>query len=337
MQCKYCSKQIVDDSIYCSYCGREVELEREEDLHKQADCIIPGAPKKHCAVCGKSLPNSTVSDMCALCTIKQRNQERAEHLNDPPKQTSYQPKDRYDISDEFDNSVFEQNKNSYYRGEEEFSLEEEYSRPKKRSFKQSFPHDPAKKSKKGCAAPAVVIIIIVIVGLNLVLDVAGGILGAFFDRIPEIPAQEEAIASVPAEAEASYEENIQDIYDLSEFEPDAQEISQIMIGDYFTDAVDMVEYDFDTESQLYTEGAYVYYSGRIAYEQDGVSHDDYFVTGFVVSETYYYPLYLEIGYEVCYDYRNEVDSNGCVTWEGAYNLNLTEGDPILDEPILFFQ
>ena len=179
MQCKYCSKQIVDDSIYCSYCGREVELEREEDLHKQADCIIPGAPKKHCAVCGKSLPNSTVSDVCALCTIKQRNQERAEHLNDPPKQTSYQPKDRYDISDEFDNSVFEQNKNSYYRGEEEFSLEEEYSRPKKRSFKQSFPHDPAKKPKKGCAAPAVVIIIIVIVGLNLVFDVAGGILGAF--------------------------------------------------------------------------------------------------------------------------------------------------------------
>ena len=43
MQCKYCSKQIVDDSIYCSYCGREVELEREEDLHKQADCIIPAA------------------------------------------------------------------------------------------------------------------------------------------------------------------------------------------------------------------------------------------------------------------------------------------------------
>lgn len=112
MVCKKCMRQIADDSVFCSYCGVPVEVQKEIE---DDDCIKPHMPKKHCTSCNKELPGSAIAPLCAMCTIRQRNRELEERRKNDDK--SYALRDRYDTSDEFDQSVFEQNKSNYYRGD----------------------------------------------------------------------------------------------------------------------------------------------------------------------------------------------------------------------------
>ena len=117
MFCSKCGREIRDDSVFCSYCGECVEEEPREagepcGDEEEAPCVRPGAPKKRCSECGKELPSSTISDLCAMCTIRRRNREIEEERErrdaEPPN------RDRYDISDEFDQSVFERDRANYF-------------------------------------------------------------------------------------------------------------------------------------------------------------------------------------------------------------------------------
>lgn len=132
MFCEKCGREIAEDSIYCAYCGLELPHQEEEldweeaaRLREAAErragsimprrvsskqyhpgCVAPGAPKKKCPGCGKELPSSTVSDFCALCTMRREHEEekRAERAAEEQyeREVAAGKRDRYDISDEFD-------------------------------------------------------------------------------------------------------------------------------------------------------------------------------------------------------------------------------------------
>ena len=143
MFCEKCGREIPEDSIYCAYCGiklspeakasdweeaarlRELQEAYQDkkagkkaavvcNAYHESDCIRPGAPKKKCLDCGKELPASTIGGYCALCETRRNREaeERAEAAENKRLQQEEAKglRDRYDVSDEFDWRVFQQNK-----------------------------------------------------------------------------------------------------------------------------------------------------------------------------------------------------------------------------------
>ncbi len=142
MFCEKCGREIPEDSIYCAYCGiqlpsevkasdweetarlrelQEVYQDKKAgkkgsstfDVSYGSDCIRPGAPKKNCLDCGKELPASTIGEYCALCETRRNREAEAQAEAAENRRLQQEEakglRDRYDMSDEFDWQVFQQN------------------------------------------------------------------------------------------------------------------------------------------------------------------------------------------------------------------------------------
>lgn len=203
MFCKTCGKTIEEDSRFCAYCGTHLEDGAPEDLDweeadrrreaiesmagalanaavkkaksgqwSQADhCVRPGAPRKICKDCGKELPSSAIDNICAMCTIRQRNRALEQERDRGDK--AAQNRDRYDISDEFDQSVFQGT--VYFSGEEP-AEEPEYRRTKRLEKQAKTLSDTTGWQEKGKAKSKGTKIIV----WAIVLFIAFRIFPAFF-------------------------------------------------------------------------------------------------------------------------------------------------------------
>lgn len=140
MFCENCGREIPEDSSYCAYCGitlpsapRELDWEEAARLREAAEaaesqpqaeaavhsvtggyapeCVTPGAPRKQCARCGRSLPASTIGEYCALCTMRQsqeedkRLQQAAEEKYE--REAAREKRDRYHAADQLDWRAYE--------------------------------------------------------------------------------------------------------------------------------------------------------------------------------------------------------------------------------------
>lgn len=174
MFCDKCGREIRHDSEYCSYCGTTVKSAEAgasentnggspKDTH-DAPCLVPRAPKKHCTDCNKELPSSSISDVCALCTIRRRNRELEKDRANSD--AAYAKLDRYDISDEFDQSVFAGNK--YYKSNPD--SEPLYRQPSTTQhvspFKRNYKEDDRKGGRRNLGFSWVaVIVVIALIGI----------------------------------------------------------------------------------------------------------------------------------------------------------------------------
>lgn len=65
MYCPRCGKKIPDQSIFCMFCGTSIP-EVEEELPRPIK-QPPAAPQRRCSVCGRPLPETSISDVCVTC------------------------------------------------------------------------------------------------------------------------------------------------------------------------------------------------------------------------------------------------------------------------------
>lgn len=104
MFCKECGVEFRDERKVCGYCGAarpsidewELDWEDAARLREERDvqtaqavvtpaprfgdadsCVRPGDPRQKCADCGKELPASAMSNVCALCSIRRNDREAA--------------------------------------------------------------------------------------------------------------------------------------------------------------------------------------------------------------------------------------------------------------------
>lgn len=229
MFCAKCGREIRDDSVYCSYCGVRIPDAEDEpqrpdssdtSLQEQAPCIQPGAPKKKCLDCGRELPSSSVNDICALCTIRRRNRELDEERarRDREEDLREARRDRYDISDEYDFSVFSQDQAHYYHGDEpqgggkparRFRLPQ---RPKRQ-----FPRHPSGEAPKKRGIGCVVWVVLAMVVLSTVLPALIGVGVSVWNSMISAsvsPASPEP--EFPMELEAPVDEGIASLAEESE-------------------------------------------------------------------------------------------------------------------------
>lgn len=205
MFCEKCGREIPEDSIYCAYCGIRLppagkasdweEAARLRELqeagqgkktekkaaarngYQGADCIRPGAPKKKCLDCGRELPASTIGEYCALCETR-RNREAEERAEAAENRRLQQEeakglRDRYDVSDEFDWEVFQQNKSNA----PEKPARENPGRSPKKSLVNV-------KKPKGNWKKTLLLIIGILIAVRVLLSLFGMVLGFLFFNIP---------------------------------------------------------------------------------------------------------------------------------------------------------
>lgn len=344
MFCSKCGREIRDDSVFCSYCGDRVEeepREAEEPGAAEADapCVRPGAPKKHCAECGKELPVSTISDLCALCAIRRRNRELEEERERREAQPS--DRDRYDISDEFDQSVFDRDRANYFHGEEPEYRQQE--RPPRTPFYAPKPSGslggPERKSaNRGCLVAAIVIILVV-----FVLPILSVLIFSFAADSHSSSADAFAAASEVSPVDGEWwvdDESAGDWWTESSMdETDFSGDGARVIG---TDSLDMLFDEFivpAAENTLYAmvpsyyesdsvvfhhsreeltgDGAFINTYGTADLTSDGRTKTDRFEVVLAMSPSYYHPLYLEVNGGPVFDIRETVGRDGNITAEGA--------------------
>ncbi|MEM1484700.1 zinc ribbon domain-containing protein [Oscillospiraceae bacterium PP1C4] len=317
--CNKCGRKISAGSSYCSYCGVSVSSERETaNLNKDRkdDFLRPFMPKKHCVECKKELPGSSISDVCAICTIRRRNRE-LEQQRKADSQSSSQ-RDRYDISDQFDQSVFQQDRAKYYREETANRFTPETTA---RSYKRyANPNEPGINKKKGCLMPLIVLVVI-----SLALIVVGLIASDeyFNQSTPETTVVEEY-----ADAPIDQQYGEQDLPRLQgeSIQPAAEEeISAVVEADSIT----------HDSGALRADGAHIYTYGTVDYYVEGELVSSDFELCLMVSGSYYLPLYLRIGEDVFYDNRNGIDRGGLITEEGVAFFEGPAGSPIFDEEPIY--
>lgn len=66
MYCPRCGKKIPDQSIFCMFCGTSI-LKVEEESPPLPVTPQPAAPLRRCTVCGRPLPETSISDVCVTC------------------------------------------------------------------------------------------------------------------------------------------------------------------------------------------------------------------------------------------------------------------------------
>lgn len=66
MYCPRCGKKIPDQSIFCMFCGTSIPKVEDESPPLPAT-PPPAAPQRRCAVCGRLLPETSISDVCVTC------------------------------------------------------------------------------------------------------------------------------------------------------------------------------------------------------------------------------------------------------------------------------
>lgn len=147
MFCEKCGREIPEDSLYCNYCGvivppeqRELDWEEAARLRERLEgqgrpgsaakgggrkdaydpgCVTPGAAKKKCGVCGRELPASALEPLCALCTMRRKQEEEAQAdqraQEERQRAIAAGEQDRYDISDEYDWRTLEREPSSAWQ------------------------------------------------------------------------------------------------------------------------------------------------------------------------------------------------------------------------------
>lgn len=355
MFCSKCGREIRDDSVFCSYCGDRVEEEPQEagepcGGEAEAPCIRPGAPKKRCSECGKELPGSTISDLCAMCTIRQRNREieaERERRDSEPSN-----RDRYDISDEFDQSVFERDRANYFHGEDPGSRTQE--RPSRSAYagrpEGALGGAERRPANRGCLIAAIVVILVVFVLpiLSVLIFSFAADSGSSMDAALEVPAE-----ASPADGDWWLDdENGSGWQADGESEPvlddSANVISTGSLDELFDQFIvsaaentlyamvpayyeaDSVAFHHDRE-QLAGDGALITTCGTADLTVGGRTKTDRFEVVLAMSPSYYHPLYLAVNGEPVFDIRDTVDRDGNVTADGAAFYEREEGASLFDE------
>lgn len=353
MFCSKCGREIRDDSVFCSYCGECVEEEPREagepcGDEEEAPCVRPGAPKKRCSECGKELPSSTISDLCAMCTIRRRNREIEEERErrdaEPPN------RDRYDISDEFDQSVFERDRANYFRGEEPGYRSQE------RPSRSTYTGKPAgalggadpKPANRGCLIAAIVVIVVVFVLpilavfiFSFAADSQSSVDAAIAPVSEASPIDgdwwpdDESDWQADDESEPGFDDGANVISTGSRDElfdqfivSAAESTLYAMIPAYYE--ADSVAFHHDRE-QLTGDGAFITTYGTADLTLGGRTKTDRFEVVLAMSPSYYHPLYLAVNGEPVFDIRDTVDRDGYVTAEGAQFYEREEGTSLFDE------
>ncbi|MGI5967640.1 MULTISPECIES: zinc-ribbon domain-containing protein [Anaerotruncus] len=78
MTCPKCGKSIPDESSFCMHCGSLIDpLDAIEQLEN---------PKRHCAICGCELPETSIADVCVGCLYQRdfKSSDDAEPETDGP-------------------------------------------------------------------------------------------------------------------------------------------------------------------------------------------------------------------------------------------------------------
>ncbi len=361
MFCAKCGREIRDDSVYCSYCGVRIPDVPEEAAlssgaeHHQPDtpCVQPGAPKKKCLDCGKELPSSTVSDICALCTIRRRNRELDEERErrDREEDLREERRDRYDISDEFDFSVFSQDQAHYFRGEE---TEDSQKRAKKaktsRHSRSKGFNEPPKKRRTGCLIAIIVAVVLITTALPALFGVGIALFNSFSQPEWEvhIPAQEEA----PVLAQEDEAESILPEEDWETMIPatPGDAVSQQELLDWFL--IPELHYQLSNALEiLYGQSNYEVWGPEILPQEAQITMAGsltlYDENGSVLELPYQiqvYPFssmvftsYVELDGAVLYDDSALLSLDGTATSEGAQIFGTEEGEPLLGEPAIWWE
>lgn len=340
MFCRKCGREIPEDSRYCCYCG----IKRPDQAPKAAepqpavpddDCIRPGMPKKHCFDCGKELPGSYIDDVCAICTIRRRNQEIEQERE--RKDESSANRDRYDISDEFDQSVFQ--------GEQYYHEETARRFVHGKKYQSSSELDkPSRKSPLiGCLLTVVIVMIffsLLPLGLSVVLSYAQEN-ERFQSEAASSPAPEE-IATDWAESQP---EELDLSWDNSQPDPDTEYIDPLSSFQLFFDevlqpitiAVLQQNYGWVEAAlfadDVYTDGVYIYLPGTVAGDESSVLEEESFLLCIMVSDSAFMPLMLSVGDETLFDVRDQVGTDGNLTEFGELISEDMGGDMQAGDPI----
>ncbi len=366
MRCEYCGRQIPENSKYCKYCKSRVSTSTD-------DCIRPHMPKKHCAGCGKELPGSTISDLCAMCTIRKRNREieqqrKLEAAKEKQRAASGAARS-YDRSDAFDQSVFERERDKYYKEETAERFTEAASHQKRGASGWKF-RPPAANGKKKIRYPWVAALVIFLVLVRLVpilvslfsnfaspkadrpsFSSVDNAAGEDWKKVTtpshEISIETESGSRVDIEVPFPSEQTPESTPSIGEEEPAPVSTQRDeFIRDYvmpvthhvlssWIDAIQWVDY-----GEIYTDNYYIYIAGTTTTMPEGDDHleESAFLFCMVMSEQQYLPLMLEWDSEMLFDTRELVSTDGTLALPSGGNLpGLEVGDPLFSAEDLLIQ
>lgn len=354
MFCEKCGREIPEDSAFCAYCGVAIPQEAQEEdweaaarrrearlpsvnpgvtgkyrsprrastRHSVPGCVVPGAPKKKCAVCERELPASTVGDYCALCEMRRSRQQEAQERKAAEarfaREVAEGKRDRYDVSDEFDWDTLK-------------SAPAASRAPKTGGWNAD--EEPKKKRKKRGWLAAVIVFVVVLGLLPNVLGILYGVVEHFTDGWGSsigsaIPEPMSDAPDYPMESET---ENVS--LESGEYEEWIEPMLNWTLNNYMPYTSENLIYrGLDRESVYWwTDGVINYVSGLGTAENDDgdetfFSYSTAFVMlGNVPGESGYV-LQIEINGETLFDDTETVDSEGRITQAGggAYDQEVGE-------------
>lgn len=376
MICKKCGRAIADESEACCFCGNNVvndETAAEQTGNgSQADNTWTGAPKKQCAVCGKDLPMSTVSDTCALCTMRSRNDDKAAPSSEPASAApnSQQPAGAsfaeqspagytgYSSAPAGANTGTSANYSAGAAGTGNFSgsTQGQTSYQPAASGEVRFTPAPKPQRKWGCLIGGITFGVIMLVA---VISVSCALIFEFLAS-PSTTNGYNAYQSLPDVEEAYYDDSDYDDYTaldqydmlikqypFNEAPITGTETMEELFIEYIAPSVIYAFYGISEEYELTDitfdydalkwDGAYIYVSGEVVHHTYGPEMTEPYQLVLIMGDTTAYDnLAFTVGDTVYYDRLSIVDKQGRWTAAAISEYGVNVGDPYFaDEEVVF--